>query len=293
MSKYIIPAFSTDALTFIDVGYESDARKPPIGPKPKHHYVLHVILSGRAVFQTGPLENPTTVTGGQIYAIYPQDSILFKPLMEEPLEQFFLGFEAKNDDIIRYLGLSKNIPVRDITNVKQVSGSFHKLIDSWTRSNKDPYLFLLNFYNLLKHLRVKSNGIDTSKSSSNDILSAALKYMEENLHRNMTVNELTEHLNIDRSYFSKIFKKQFGFSPYRYYLRLKFLKAQTLLLSTNYTITQISEQLGFSDVSSFSQIFARIFHKRPTQMRKNLHTNPSTPNVENKPDSTTPKKDKP
>lgn len=290
MSKYIIPAFSTDEITFIDVGYESDARKPPIGPKPKNHYVFHVILSGRAIFQPNPLENPTTVSSGQIYAIYPHDSILFKPLMDEPLEQFFLGFEAKNDDIIRYLGLSKNMPVRDLTNVKQVSNAFHKLIDSWTRSNKDPYLFLLNFYDLLKRLRVKSSGIDTSKSSSNDILSAALKYMEENLHRNMTVNELTEHLNIDRSYFSKIFKKQFGFSPYRYYLRLKFLKAQTLLLSTNYTITQISEQLGFSDVSSFSQIFARIFHKRPSQIRKDIQIKDksSTP-----PQKISPTKDKP
>lgn len=270
MAKYITPTFSTDEITIIDAGYETDARKPPIGPKPKFHYTLYIVLSGEVLFQTSPLAEPTIVHGGQIYAVYPQDPILFKPLMDEPLEQFFIGFEAKNDEIIRHIGLSKNAPVRDFTNVKQVSKAFHKLLDGWNRSRQDKYCFLLNFYALLNCLHIKNSDINTSKSPFQDIFSMAIAYMEENLHRNMTINELTSHLKIDRSYFSKIFKKQFGFSPYKYYLRLKFLKAQTLLLSTNFTITQICETLGFSDVSTFSQAFERHFHCRPTKMRKNI-----------------------
>lgn len=275
MGKYIIPAFSTDELTFIDVGYETDARKPPIGPKPRYHYILYAVLSGKVMFQTSPQEKPTIVSSGDLYAVYPQDPILFKPLMEEPIEQFFIGFEAKNDEIIRYVGLTKSSPSRHFTNVKAVSNAFHRLIKSWTRSNNDKFHFLLNFYKLLNLLNARKV-VENSKSNSTDLFSMAINYMEENLHRNMTLNELSEYLKIDRSYFSKIFKKQFGTSPYQYYLRIKFLKAQTMLLSTNFTITQISEQLGYSDVSSFSQVFARIFHKRPTQMRKKLQSKNSS-----------------
>ncbi len=292
MGKYIIPAFSTDEITIIDVGYESDARKPPIGPKPRYHYILYVVLSGKVMFQTSPQEEPTIISGGQLYAVYPQDPILFKPLMAEPLEQFFIGFEAKDDEIIRYVGLTKNNPTRYFSNTKAVSNAFHRLINNWTRTNKDKFHFLLNFYKLLTLLNARKI-VDNPNSNFTDIFSMAINYMEENLHKNMTLNELTEHLKIDRSYFSKIFKKQFGTSPYQYYLRLKFLKAQTMLLSTNYTISQISEQLGFSDVSSFSQVFARIFHKRPTQMRKHLQSKHSKQSLENKTNAPTQQKDKP
>lgn len=270
LGKYIAPSFLVDPITIYDVGYEYDARKPPIGPKTRGHYVIHVILSGKVIFQANPTDAPITVHGGQIYVMYPNDSALFEPLMDEPLEQFFLGFNAENDEIIRYLGLSRNTSAQDFNNVKQVTRAFHKLIDSWNNTNNDKFKFLLNFYNLINVLRIKSSIADTSKSNVKDIFSKAIQYMQENLHRNMTVNELTNHLNIDRSYFSKIFKKQFAMSPYKYYLRLKFLKAQTMLSSTNYTITEISDKLGFADVATFSQAYARFFKRRPTAFRKSI-----------------------
>ena len=211
--KYILPSFTMDEMTILDVGYENDARTPPIGPKPRGHYVVHVIISGQVVFQANPTDPPTTVHGGQIYVMYPNDSALFKPMMSEPLEQFFIGFIAKNDEIIRYLGLSKNNPIQDFNNLKQVARAFNILIDAWHNSNKDKFKFMLNFYNLLRVLRMKNNIADTSKSNLKEIFSKAIQYMEENLHRNMTVNELTHYLKIDRSYFSKIFKKQFDLSP--------------------------------------------------------------------------------
>ncbi len=270
LRKYITPSFMTDGITIIDAGYESDARKPPIGPKPRGHFVLHVIIAGKVVFQSSPTDAPITVHGGQIYAMYPNDSALFKPLMDEPLEQFFIGFEAKNDEIIRYLGLSKNNPVQDFNNLKQVSRVFNKLIDSWNYSNEDKFNFMHNFYSLLSALHAKANIIDTTKSGLKDIFFKAVQYMEENLHRNMTIGELTDYLKIDRSYFSKIFKKQYALSPYKYYLRLKFLKAQTMLTTTNYTVTEISDKLGFADVSTFSQAYTRFFHRRPTAYKRSI-----------------------
>lgn len=254
----------------MDLGYETDARKPQIGPKPRYHYIINVILSGKVVFCANPSEKPVTVHGGQMFATYPTDSSLFKPLYDEPLEQFFIGFDAKNDEIIRYLGFTKSNPVREFTNVKQIARNFNKLIDCWHKSNKDKFVFLMNFYKLLQTLRSDSSIIDTEKSNFKDIFSIALQYMEENLSRNMTINELTDYLKIDRSYFTKIFKKQFNYTPYKYYMRIKFLKAQTMLTSTNYTVTEISEKLGFSDVSTFSQAFTHYFKKRPSAYRQTI-----------------------
>ncbi len=270
MEKYIVPSFIADEFTIMDLGYEKDARKPPIGPKTRYHYIIHVIISGKVAFGSNPSKPETVLHGGQIYAIYPNDVSLFKPLPDEPVEQYFLGFDAKNDEIVRYLGLTKNNPVQNFTDFKRISRAFDNLIDCWLNSNKDKFLFLMYFYNLLQALKPQNSVVDTEKSNFKDVFAYAIRYMEDNLYRNMTINELTDYLKIDRSYFSKIFKKQFMYSPYQYYLRIKLLKAQTMITSTDLTVTEISEKFGFCDIAAFSQAFFRQFKMRPNEYRQSI-----------------------
>ena len=106
--------------------------------------------------------------------------------------------------------------------------------------------------------------------SDNEFFEKAEHYIKLNIHNNIKVQDVADALNIDRSYFTKIFKNRFRTSPHEYIIRLRLREAEILLTSSNYTISQIAEQLNFSDVFSFSKCFKRQYKQSPSQLRKDF-----------------------
>ncbi|MFD1067965.1 helix-turn-helix transcriptional regulator [Oceanobacillus locisalsi] len=68
-------------------------------------------------------------------------------------------------------------------------------------------------------------------------------------------------------YYSEWFKKRTGKSPQTYILELRLQEAARLLLSTGWSISRISEELGFENGSSFTRWFARHKGMTPTKYR--------------------------
>ena len=57
------------------------------------------------------------------------------------------------------------------------------------------------------------------------------------------------------SYFFRLFVKRFGISPSQYVKKMKIEKACQLLWINKFSVTQIAEMLGYSDVYYFSRQF--------------------------------------
>jgi AraC-like DNA-binding protein len=69
------------------------------------------------------------------------------------------------------------------------------------------------------------------------------------------------------TYFVRRFGKSFGISPLAYFNRMKIYQAMGLLSETQYSIEQISEDLGFSDSSYFARVFKKYTSTTPTEYR--------------------------
>ncbi|GGF66766.1 AraC family transcriptional regulator [Paenibacillus albidus] len=82
-----------------------------------------------------------------------------------------------------------------------------------------------------------------------------------------SIAELAGELNMSRSQCSKIFKKVYGVSPRQYLTQLKLNLAKQLLVSTNNTVEDIADELGFHSVSHFSRQFRRGTGLSPNQFR--------------------------
>jgi AraC-like DNA-binding protein len=92
--------------------------------------------------------------------------------------------------------------------------------------------------------------------------------MRQNISQEYNLEELATQNNVGYSYFRKMFKKFTGVSPGQYHLQLKIMRAKELLISSDKTIKEISNELGFQSIYYFSNLFRKKEGINPSQYRK-------------------------
>lgn len=104
-----------------------------------------------------------------------------------------------------------------------------------------------------------------------EVLLEALTYMKSNFHEKITLEETAAKAFMNPQYFSRIFKRETGFTFSHYVAELRIQRACQLLESTDYPIYRISIECGFSDPSYFNRVFSRFRQVTPQTYRKNLY----------------------
>lgn len=97
---------------------------------------------------------------------------------------------------------------------------------------------------------------------------AAKRYIDENFSENITLDKLAEITHVNKYYLSHTFQREYNTSPINYLLNRRITESKALLTSTDFSLTQISEQMGFSSPAYFSQSFRRFTGQSPLEYRR-------------------------
>lgn len=131
---------------------------------------------------------------------------------------------------------------------------------------------LLYSYQILAHILglffLSPNYNKLSMKESGSSIHASINYMIDSLHETLTLDDLARHSSLSPVHYSYLFKKNTGYSPIHYFLRLKIQKACTYLDISDYPINEIAELLGFKDPFYFSRLFHKIMGMSPSDYRK-------------------------
>jgi len=98
-------------------------------------------------------------------------------------------------------------------------------------------------------------------------LADARSYIEENLDRNITLNEMAATVGMSRFHFAKSFKAATGLPPYHFVILRRLEKASRLLLETDDPIASVARAVGFNSRGRFTHAFARDMGVTPTRFR--------------------------
>ena len=101
-------------------------------------------------------------------------------------------------------------------------------------------------------------------------------YIMDNITKPLTIESICSHFIISRQSLHKLFKVHYNTTPKQFITTEKFKKAQNLLLTTNKSIREISDELGFFDYNYFIRAFRNNCKIAPLQYRKQ-HTKSTPP----------------
>ncbi|MEK3917618.1 AraC family transcriptional regulator [Paenibacillus sp. FSL H7-0331] len=99
-------------------------------------------------------------------------------------------------------------------------------------------------------------------------VSDIVKYINEHFREPLSLKALAEHFHISSYYLCRIYKEVTGFTVIEYVNQLRVQEAQKLLKTTRYSVTGITEKVGFESSTHFGRIFKSLCGLSPLQYRK-------------------------
>jgi len=89
------------------------------------------------------------------------------------------------------------------------------------------------------------------------LATCAKNYIDEHYSEDLTLQSIADALNVSVYHMSHVFKKETGFSPLQYVARRRVGEAQSLLIETNLSATEIGSMVGFGNPSHFNAMFKK------------------------------------
>lgn len=101
-----------------------------------------------------------------------------------------------------------------------------------------------------------------------DTANSIVAYLQENYNRDIGLNDVSEAFMYTATYINRVLKFSTSKTFYELLTDIRIAKAKELLNTTTLSITEISEQVGYSNVQSFIRMFKRKIGMPPNQYRQ-------------------------
>lgn len=242
------------------------------GPDVRVGYHLHVVQSGKGTLRAAGSIFP--VHEGQMFLLKHGEEVRYTADREDPWSYSwvtFWGSEAKS--LVKEIGFEDGIYVLDSA---REAKEFHYLI---LRMMKYPEMNLVS--NLRRKgilmaflaLAMEAAGRDEAQHKNSrpmeDYIQRAETFIRYN-YASIQVADVVRYVGFTRAYFSTAFKAKTGLSIKDYLTKIRMEKAKSLLGSSDLTVREIAESVGYPDSLHFSRVFHQWCGVSPSQYRKEL-----------------------
>ena len=127
-------------------------------------------------------------------------------------------------------------------------------------------------YRIMEEALVKEKVSLGGIENYSDIVKKTIHFVDENLRADLLAEDIAEQLFVSAGTLQKRFRKEVGVPLGKYVDDRLMFKAEQMLHVKEYSVKDISDQLGFCDQFYFSRCFSKRYGGSPLKYRKNLIT---------------------
>ncbi|WP_419905705.1 AraC family transcriptional regulator [Kiloniella sp.] len=98
-------------------------------------------------------------------------------------------------------------------------------------------------------------------------LQGALKFIKENHTRNLSSKDIASAACLSVSHLHSLFNNILGYTPQKFQTKLKLERARQLVLDSTLSLSQIAQEVGYADQSSFNRAYRNIYGQAPGKER--------------------------
>ena len=216
--------------------------------------------------------------GGDIFITFPGEMHGTGSYLEEKGTLYWLQVQLEliNGNFLSYQDEDAKVFLKNILGISKrhfsIGSEFKNLLDQLfiVGREKQSSLQRIKIYSLtsqilLNILEASSGGLQNNQS---DEILKAVEFIKKNIEKNISVEELADHVHLSVSHFKNKFKTEMGTSPADFVQRQKIEKSEILLREGSKNITDIAYLLGYPSSQHFSSVFKKYTGKSPSQFKK-------------------------
>ena len=237
----------------ISIGYFDCKPNYAVHRNIHNSYLLIVMMAGALNFQTRRQRG--TIRVGQALLL---DCNLPHSYQAQGKCSFtFIHFDgAQSRDIFEHINRSSGSVIRltDSTRMHELVGELLGYMRDDRRVNESQTSAML--YGILMVL-MQASGVSGEGAIGNSIVDQAIDYIQSHLAENLTVETIAANAGYSPSYFSHVFHKETGVSPYHFVVKSRMDYAMQLLQTTRLSVQDIAFQVGFNSIANFCYAFRK------------------------------------
>lgn len=136
---------------------------------------------------------------------------------------------------------------------------------------------LVTSFSIIKN----SSMLHDKEQSDEEWLREMLRYIYMNYQMPLHLEDLADHFYLSTAYVSRYFKKKLGINFVKYLTGIRLDYAVKELENTDWSLTRIAMDCGFSNLAAFNKAFKERYKMNPKQYRNSLHREENPDNKEN------------
>lgn len=238
----------------VRAGYQKCDPGFEFGPVVRDSYTIQYVFSGRGTVYKGNAKYPVGPT--QCFILRPGETFRMQADILNPWTYIWVGFRTTLD--------FPELNAQDVIDGKDMENLFLSIANCNKLANRPLEPLLLSYiWKLIFSLQQMNTSADKIYKKTEEYVERACSLIHDH-YATTSVQKIAGMLHLNRSYLSRIFRDVTGISIQAYLTNTRLQAARSLILQ-DYTISQASAIVGYSDIASFSRAFKNYYKISPKQ----------------------------
>ncbi len=242
---------------------------PTLRPRGRVDWQIIYIAAGKGHFILDGKE--VIVPAGSMVLFQPkqvQDYFYFGKDKTQVWFVHFTGREVRN--ILRHYEIPTDGYILHTGISREYEDLFRRMRDELVRCSwgyEEMLTYLFRELLMTMHRRMTENAPRVSGFIQDEI-DRARAFFDEHYNEEISIEQYAVSRNMSTSWFNRSFRSAVGTSPMQYILDVRIRNAQTLLETTDYSVTSIAALVGYENPMYFSRLFRKAKGLSPSKYRK-------------------------